>query len=382
MTVAVLIAFCAASAFAQSGGGYNIKKSTIDSGGHSNLSGGTYKLGGTVGQHDAGPLSGGGYLLTGGFWSPTVAAVPSPIVPDPAGSRTRYVSFSVPPPVVATGSAGFVALQITMLELQNPIPPNAPQFPPPDFSTYEAGNCAAIGEMNGCARWVGPPITALESQDSPGVGDFRGARLQCTPYYHDWASENLIHVTGAEIAPSSSYSGQVYGSGCKGNEPGCGSVSQSVTMSTHRSGDVASPYNPPSPTQQPDANDVSQIVAKFKSLPGAPKKADVQVQPNLPGLNSDIDAFDISSVVDSFKGYPYAYSGPCVCPSTVTCNVTPCANPTPCGNGTCVKTCAGGTNDTLPCINNNHCLGSLAPPVPNGVCGAGSCRDRCGRCSP
>ncbi len=366
--------FCVSAAFAQSGGDYVITKSTVDSGGHSNLTGGGYKLAGTVGQHDAGDPTGGGYVLTGGFWSPAVAAVPSPIVPDPAGNRTRYVSFSVPPPVVATGSAGSVALQITMLDLQNPIPANAPQYPPPDFSTYEAGTCAAIGEANGCARWVGPPITALESQDNAGIGNFRGARLQCTPYYHDWESENLIHVTGAEIAPSSGYGVKVYGASCKGNESGCSAVSQSVTMATHRAGDVASPYNPPSTSTQPDGLDVSQIVAKFKNLPGAPKKADVQAQPNLPGLNSDIDAIDIVIVVDNFKGFAYSFSGPCVCPSTVTCNVTPCSSPTPCGNGTCVKACNGGTYADLPCINNNHC--------PGGSCGVGFCRDRCGRCSP
>ncbi len=300
---------------------------------------------------------------------------PSSPVFGPEGGATRMLTMAIGPPncTIAMPGGG-EAIQITMLDLQNPIPPNAPQYPPPDFSTYEAGTCTAVGESGGCARWVGPPITALESQDSPGAGNFRGARLQCTAYYHDWASENLIHVTGGEIAPSSSYGVKVYGSSCKGSEPGCGAVSQSVTMATHRAGDVASPYNPPSPTQQPDGLDVSQIVAKFKNLPGAPKKANVQVQPNLPGLNSDIDAIDIVIVVDNFKGFAYSFSGPCVCPSTVTCNVTPCANPTPCGNGTCVKTCAGGTNDTLPCINNSHC--------PGGSCGAGFCRDRCGRCTP
>jgi len=58
---------------AQSGGGYNIKKSTIDGGGVTFHTGGAYRLGGTVGQHDAGNLSGGGYKLTGGFWSPVAA---------------------------------------------------------------------------------------------------------------------------------------------------------------------------------------------------------------------------------------------------------------------------------------------------------------------
>ncbi len=56
------------SAFGQSGGGYVIKKSTIDSGGGT-VTGGDYRLAGTIGQSDAGTLTGsGGYELQGSFW--------------------------------------------------------------------------------------------------------------------------------------------------------------------------------------------------------------------------------------------------------------------------------------------------------------------------
>jgi len=65
----------------KSGGGCNIKKSTIDSGGHSNLTAGGYKLGGTVGQNDASDHTGGGYVLTGGFGSP------APTVADDVARR-------------------------------------------------------------------------------------------------------------------------------------------------------------------------------------------------------------------------------------------------------------------------------------------------------
>jgi len=41
---------------------------TIDGGGHTWSSGGTYSLGGTIGQPDAGYLAGGTYALAGGFW--------------------------------------------------------------------------------------------------------------------------------------------------------------------------------------------------------------------------------------------------------------------------------------------------------------------------
>jgi hypothetical protein len=53
---------------AQSGGGYNLEWNTIDGGGHTFSSGGSYSLGGTLGQPDAGALSGGAYTLSGGFW--------------------------------------------------------------------------------------------------------------------------------------------------------------------------------------------------------------------------------------------------------------------------------------------------------------------------
>lgn len=58
---------------AQSGGGYELTWSTIDGGGAMFSTGGTYSLGGTVGQHDAGTPSGGSYTLVGGFWGGAAA---------------------------------------------------------------------------------------------------------------------------------------------------------------------------------------------------------------------------------------------------------------------------------------------------------------------
>jgi hypothetical protein len=56
-------------AVAQTGGGYDLTWSTIDGGGGSSAGGG-YQLIGTSGQSDAGMiLSGGGYSLSGSFWS-------------------------------------------------------------------------------------------------------------------------------------------------------------------------------------------------------------------------------------------------------------------------------------------------------------------------
>ncbi len=64
----VLLLLLPAVALAQSGGGYDLTWNTIDGGGYTWSEGGGYSLGGTIGQPEAGMLSGGGYTLTGGFW--------------------------------------------------------------------------------------------------------------------------------------------------------------------------------------------------------------------------------------------------------------------------------------------------------------------------
>jgi hypothetical protein len=57
------------TALAQSGGPYDLTWSTIDAGGHTFSRGGDYTLGGTIGQPDAGLLTGGDFTLGGGFWA-------------------------------------------------------------------------------------------------------------------------------------------------------------------------------------------------------------------------------------------------------------------------------------------------------------------------
>jgi len=262
--------------------------------------------------------------------------------------------------------------------LQNPVPPNLPQYPPPDLSAYEAGGTCT--DPYGCVRWVGPPNTYLESQDTPGLGNYRAARLQCTPHYQDWTTAGVFFITGAEIVPSSKYDVHSFAASCAGTETTCTDFSAPLRLTTARSGDVEAPFNPPATSDQPNAIDVAQVVNKVKLLPGALGKAITQLQPNLPELNADVNALDVVAVVDAVKQKAYAFSGPCPCPSLVACGSTSCASPTICvstyGTGaTCVKTCSGGgPNDGLACVNDTHC--------PGGTCGNGFCRDRCGRCSP
>jgi hypothetical protein len=295
------------------------------------------------------------------------------------GAGTRSIALLVPPSTPDSPSA----LRVRLMDLQSPNPPNAACCPPPNFSPYEAGPTCA--DPAGCVRWVGKPNTFLESQGNPGQGSFRGARLQCTPYYHDWVNEPVFRVVGAEIIPSSGYEAQNFSASCMGNETTCTDVSAPLQVMTGRYGDMVARFNPPDPSTQPDAIDVTQLVNKFKNVPGSPSKPIAQLQPNLPEFNADINALDIVAIVDAVKGFAYSFAGPCPCPSLVTCGPGAGSLACPGGvgtctgsglpglgpGGTCVKTCS----DTgEPCINNTHC--------PGGSCGNPACRDACGRCSP
>ena len=55
-------------------GGYTLDWWTVDGGGAMFSSNGSYSLGGTIGQPDAGISTGGTYTLSGGFWGGGAAA--------------------------------------------------------------------------------------------------------------------------------------------------------------------------------------------------------------------------------------------------------------------------------------------------------------------
>lgn len=85
LAVAALLTSAAASVNAQT---YSIDWFTIDGGGGTSA-GGAYSLSGTIGQPDAGAMTGGNYSLTGGFWS--IQAINAPDFPrlsiTPAGDN-------------------------------------------------------------------------------------------------------------------------------------------------------------------------------------------------------------------------------------------------------------------------------------------------------
>jgi hypothetical protein len=381
---------------------------------------------------------------------PPPPSAPPNCVWDSAVQHTRSLTFRTQDPSTATGVAGTAAIKVTMVDLEDPVPPNnnpvGPCCPPGNFTTFDTAlNAVCAGgndqgyrcppstcpgsscppgvgcsepagpnAQGSCARWVGPPLGYLESNDSPNLGNYRASRLQCAPYYHNWIAEptgGLVNVLGAEFVPSSTYEIRSYGSTCKGMEDTCANVSDPVIVTTRRAGDISTPFQGGPPLTQPNAIDVTNAVNKFRNLAGSPPKAVAQVQPNVPDPNADINAIDIVTVVDNQRGFGYTYSGPCVCPSTVPCNTTACAGASACtglygAGAACIKTCTSGPRLGQPCNNNLNCGACIGGPASGngaagipcdansdcvsnncgvGVCPTGAtpgfCRDRCGRCN-
>ena len=218
-----------------------------------------------------------------------VAAEPEPI------NKNRYLSFVPGNPGLET------AIRVTLADLANPDPPNSPGNEPPDLSVFE-----------GVVRWVGLPTDHAETGND--TVSFTAATLQCEPLFMDWGDIDVLHVLGAEVLPSSVYDIQAVDMSCQGALDNDLNFSTTLTIGTARWGDVVEPFSSPSTSFQPDFSDISALVDKFASAPGAPNRARAQLQPNAPDPSRQVDFNDISSVVDAFRGLVYPFDGPASCP--------------------------------------------------------------------
>lgn len=237
-----------------------------------------------------------GWIATLPLGSTNYGEVPRKPQVDPTGiEKTRFISF------IPTQPCGVpTAIRVIMVSLHHVSPP------------YTGGASVPFSAFEGQVRWVGPPVTYFPTA---GGTPFQTASLQCAPNYQDWSTVGLIHVHGSAIVPSSVYEVQSVAASCMGNEAGCSAVSAPLQIATTRWGDVEEPYNPPSSTVQPDVGDVSALVNKFRSAPGAPTKpralliGDDEFGNFTPAtLAVDLGFGHISACLDAFRGKPYPHT--------------------------------------------------------------------------
>jgi hypothetical protein len=125
------------------------------------------------------------------------------IAGDPSGiDKSRFISFVLGAP--GTGESA-IRVIFTLLHQVDPPYPNGNNLPIP-FTLFQ-----------GWRQYVGPPVQYTESGSDPTT--FMASKLQCTPYYQDWSTVGLLHVTGEAILPSSSYDVQNLAASCLGACP-------------------------------------------------------------------------------------------------------------------------------------------------------------------
>jgi hypothetical protein len=208
----------------------------------------------------------------------------------PSGFNNRFLTIS------SEGIHQATALRVTLTSLHHPDPANGGA---PDFSAFE-----------GQVRWAGPTVLEVESSTNPAV--VYASFLQCSPHYQLWTPARLLQLTGSAIVPSSKYQVEWLAASCMGQESTCTDILRTSSFITTRWGDVIPPFRPPSPTVQPDISDVSALVDKFRSFPGAPVKAQTLLAGTPPfghvNIAVDVDFAQVSACVDAFRGMAYPYS--------------------------------------------------------------------------
>lgn len=310
---ALALGVLAAPALAQSGAIYTITSSTVDSGGGVSTSI-TYKVSGTIGQHDAGDPTGATYTILGGFWVPPVVppdpleSAANPWSPDPAGVRlNRAGAFKLPVPAVSQE----VTIRVTLVDLYI------------DTVADPANGCPVRPDglndltlFNGQVRYLGPP-SALDDNDTVVTPKFVAAELQSTPFFRDWSPAGLTTTFGAGVDTSTIYYYGVEVFPCSVHEVQQGTQSgvyssPALVVKTALWGDVWPPFEVVSFT------DIGKVVDAFKSISfvpgnppeGAPRKVRAMLRENGAPLDFTINFTDIGNAVDAFKTIAYAEDGP------------------------------------------------------------------------
>lgn len=271
---------------------------SVDCGGGQSLSAvGDVELLGTIGQLDAGRMTGGAFAITGGFWAVTATGTACPSssspLPDLIGAevstKNRFLSFRV------ADAGQMQAIRVTLSELLAP-----------------------FANWNGATLWVGAPfdVSELGSKDDGTPPTFNATFLQCDPFFMDWGAVGVVHVFDAGIVPNSVYEVQVINRGCSVDAEQ--NFSEALVLPTSAWGDAvgvfdggAGAWTAPNGTVDV-AFDVVALLDKFANRPGAPIKARADLEPAI--IDFKINITDVTRALDAFAGQPFPFlPGPMPC---------------------------------------------------------------------
>jgi len=244
-----------------------------------------------------------GCIVDMGAYEYAVTPLEAPTAEPGGVDKNRFISFIPGNPDMADS----MAIRVRLTEMMDPIPPppDPVNHPAPDFSAF-----------NGQVRWVGQPTQGV-MQANP-LELFAAAHLACDPAYPvapwAWDPTDVLHVTGNEIVPSSTYQVQVF------EDEECpdvleGMFSAPLTITTARWGDVRTPFQDPEPSSppQPNAQDLTSGVDSVKEVPGALGLVRAKLQPGDMKVDDQlkVTVLDLQNLVDAVKSFQYPYkTGP------------------------------------------------------------------------
>ncbi len=372
---------------------YEVTWYTVDGGGVMNASGGVYEVSGTIGQPDAGELSGATYAVKGGFWVPLPCFPAAPPVLEvlnkefttPVNRKNRYISVSL------TDANRQQAIRVVL----GPKPGRGGSIPPPfeiwKGEEFYAGEPRQYCENAGMGETADPttPCGPAPGVYANGQYWFWGAPLVCekgTAHYMDWTTlANYCNTPG-----NAAFDGQPCPNGdadCGGGICGVSPVvhlfHEGIVPSHMAAGagpvdydavyevsaidsscplNVATSYSPPvqilqapwgdvntDVTQVPNGppnesvgvgTDVVGLLNKFSNLPGAMQKARCDLLPCR--VDFVVGISDVVACLSAFSGGDYedtCGSGQCgplgLCKGTGDDHGTPCTNDDDCNSDVC-----------------------------------------------
>ncbi len=348
-----LITLFTGSALAQTGGGYDLTWNTIDGGGGTVATGSGYEVSGTIGQANAGKLSGGGYFVNGGFWAAPASACPGSSTPEaetlpgtplqfplaggtgahatglPVNTKNRFAS-------IKTADAGrSQAIRVRFVDLPSP-------FTVWNGMDFYAGVPREVCENSGKGLETAPQ----ECPSALPTDTFWAAPLLCVKgaaHFMDWRGRcdagtcvgglidgagcivdddcvEVVHFYHEGLVPGGIYDIQVIDNSCSLQDEG--GYSAALTMIQSLWGDVCGPGPGGACSGVADGtvdvtNDVLGVLDKFANV-NSLQKARADLEPGDDGDNNGPDfkvnvANDVLFVLDAFTGgsYPFTPGDPC-----------------------------------------------------------------------
>jgi hypothetical protein len=395
--MSTVVATLGATVFISSAPGqtYEVTWYTIDGGGVMNASGGVYEVSGTIGQPDAGELSGGTYTINGGFWGPACfpaappnleminkSPMPPPGLPYEGGinRKNRFISVSL------IDASRQQAIRVVL----GPKDKGRGNIPPPfeiwKGQEFYAGDprpyCENAGQGSNVRPDEGPGCGPAPGVYKNGQDWFWAAPLVCdtaAAHFMDWTTladycntpgapaydahpcetsadcgtgtcgvPDVVHLFHEGIVPSHLASGagpidieavyevSVIDSSCSMSDPNA----YSIPAQLHQAGwgdvvtSVATCPNWPPEESVSVVTDVVALLNKFSNLPCAVQKTRADLVPCRVDFNIGIP--DVVAALGAFTGGDYEDT---------------------CGSGQCgpLGLCKGGPDHGTPCTDDDDC---------------------------